>query len=717
MIRLNDITDKVQSYLPDADLEVIQRAYVFSAKVHQGQTRLSGEPYLTHPLEVAYILTELTMDVPTIATGLLHDTVEDTLTTIDEIEKVFGPEIKHLVDGLTKISRMSFSNTEERQAENFRKMILAMAKDIRVLLIKLSDRLHNMRTIQYLPPDRREAVAQETMDIYAPLANRLGIGWIKTELEDLAFETLRPDVYKEMSDRLESKKKEIDKYSKEVLSIIEKELKKNNIEARLQSRIKHMYGIYSKMRDQEVGFDEVYDKIAFRIIVDSLKDCYGTLGIIHSLWKPVPGRFKDYIAMPKPNMYQSLHTTVIGPYGERIEVQIRTEEMHKIAEKGIAAHWRYKEGKEGIKKQDLKSYDWMQRLIEWQQDLKDPAEFLKTVKVDLFPEEVYVFTPKGEVKAFPKGATPIDFAYAIHTDVGNKCVGAKVNGKLVPIRYQLLNGDIVEIVTNNKQKPSKDWLRLVVTSKAKQKIKHWLINEQKERSISFGKEILDKEFRKFGLSFQKHMHSQTMKSAIESLKTKDLDDLVSKVANARISAQQIVEFFVPKEEIKASEPAAAEESAKKRKAEKKGSKAGGVLIKGVNDIMTKFANCCNPVPGDKIVGFITRGRGVTIHTMDCPNVLDLPAERIVDVQWDVSEKNVYKARIMVVCEDKKGVLASIAEAISDAEANIAEVVARTMDDNKARCEFALQISDLEHLRKVIRSVEKVKDVISVQRIV
>jgi guanosine-3',5'-bis(diphosphate) 3'-pyrophosphohydrolase len=714
MIRLNDITDKVQSYLPEADLEVISKAYVFSAKVHQGQTRLSGEPYLTHPLEVAYILGELTMDVPSVATGLLHDTVEDTLTTIKEIEEIFGSEISYLVDGVTKISRMSFSNTEERQAENFRKMIIAMAKDIRVLLVKLSDRLHNMRTIQYLPPERREAVAQETIDIYAPLANRLGIGWIKTELEDLAFRTLRPDLYEEISNRLESKRKEIDKYSKEVLSIIERELEKNKIEAKLQGRVKHLYGIYSKMRDQEIGFDEVYDKIAFRIIVDSLKDCYGTLGIIHSLWKPVPGRFKDFIAMPKPNMYQSLHTTVIGPYGERIEVQIRTEQMHKIAEKGIAAHWRYKEGKEGVRKQDARGYDWLQRLIEWQQDLKDPSEFLKTVKVDLFPEEVYVFTPKGDVKAFPRGATPIDFAYGIHTDVGNTCVGAKVNGKLVPIRYQLVNGDVVEILTSSKQKPSKDWLRMVVTSKAKQKIKHWLINEQKERSVTFGKEILDKEFRKFGLSFQKHMHSQTMKAAVESLKTKDFDDLVSKVANGRISAQQVIEFFVPKEDLKENELQAAEEPSKRKRLKKEG-KPGGVLIKGVDDIMTKFAKCCSPVPGDRIVGFITRGRGVTVHTADCPNVIDLPAERMVDVQWDVSQESIYNAKIIVVCENKKGMLASIAQAIANSEANISEGVLKIMEDNKARCEFELQIKNLEHLKRVIRAVEKERDVISVHR--
>jgi len=716
MIRLNDITDKVQSYLPDADLELISKAYVFSAKVHQGQTRLSGEPYLTHPLEVAYILGELTMDVPSVATGLLHDTVEDTLTTAKEIEEIFGPEISYLVDGVTKISRMSFSNTEERQAENFRKMIIAMAKDIRVLLVKLSDRLHNMRTIQYLPPERREAIAQETMDIYAPLANRLGIGWIKTELEDLAFKTLLPETYQEILDKLESKRKEIDKYSKEVLSIIESELKKNKIDAQVQGRVKHLYGIYSKMRAQEIGFDEVYDKIAFRIIVETLKDCYGTLGIIHSLWKPVPGRFKDYIAMPKPNMYQSLHTTVIGPYGERIEIQIRTEQMHKIAQKGIAAHWRYKEGKDGIKKQDAKSYDWLQRLIEWQQDLKDPSEFLRTVKVDLFPEEVYVFTPKGEVMAFPRGATPIDFAYGIHTDVGNKCVGAKVNGKLVPIRYQLVNGDVVEILTGSKQKPSKDWLRMVVTSKAKQKIKHWLINEQKERSVAFGKEILYRQFRKFGLSFQKHMHSQTMKAAIESLKTKDLDDLVSKVANSRISAQQIIEFFVPKEEIKEAEPQPAEEAGKKKQRLKKEGRPGGVLIKGVDDIMTKFAKCCNPVPGDKIVGFITRGRGVTIHTMDCPNVMDLSTERLVEVQWDTRHEQVYIARIEVICENKKGMLASIAQAIANSEANIAEGVLRKTDDDKARCEFELEIKNLEHLQKVIRSVQRERDVISVHRV-
>lgn len=711
MIRLNDIIDKVMSYMPDADPDVLRKAYVFSAKVHKGQERLSGEPYLTHPLEVASILAELNIDVPSVTTGFLHDTVEDTLTSLEEIEELFGPEVSQLVDGVTKISRMTFSSQQERQAENFRKMIIAMARDIRILLIKLADRLHNMRTIKYLPDERREAIAQETMDIYAHLANRLGIGWIRSELEDLSFMVLKPEIFSKISNEMESVSDEIDTYAKEVTGLIKDELKGQGIDATLQSRRKHIYGIYSKMIDQEIGFDEVYDIIAFRVIVGSLKECYGSLGIIHSLWKPVPGRFKDYVAMPKPNMYQSLHTTVIGPKGERIEIQIRTEEMHRIAEKGIAAHWLYKEG---IKGKGGKTYDWLQRLNEWQHDLKDPDEFLKTVKVDLFPEEVFVFTPKGDVKALPKGATPIDFAYSVHTDIGNTCSRAKINGRLVPLRYQLVNGDIVEISTNSKQRPNKDWLHYVVTSKARQKIKHWLINEQRERSISLGREILEKEFKKHGMSLKKKLLSKDMKEVIGALKARDVDDLLSKVANARITTSQIIEFFIPREEIEKSQKKETTETRKR----KKGTKAKtGVLVNGADDIMIRFAGCCNPLPGDQIVGFISRGTGLSIHNVDCPNVATLPTQRLLDVKWDVKDTKEYNTRITVLCNDNIGTLASIANAISSAKANISEAQIKTMDDSRARCEFELKIHDLNHLKRVIKSVEMEKDVISVQRIV
>jgi GTP pyrophosphokinase len=719
VIRLNDITEKVQSYNPTADIDVIRRAYVFSAKVHQGQVRLSGEPYLTHPLHVAWILTEFNMDAFTIATGLLHDTVEDTLTTLESIQEIFGEEIATLVDGVTKIGKISFHSYQERQAENFRKMVLAMAKDIRVILIKLADRLHNMRTLEFLPADKRELIAQETHDIYAPIANRLGIGWLKNELENLSFYTLKPEVYHQLSEKLEGKRTELDRYAQDVIDIIQKQLKSAGIDADLQSRIKHIYGIYKKMLDQEIDFEEVYDIVAFRVIVGNIKDCYGSLGIIHSLWKPVPGRFKDYIAMPKPNMYQSLHTTVIGPKGERIEVQIRTAEMHKIAESGIAAHWTYKEGGAAFKSDDKKSYDWLQRLIESQNNLKDPGEFLKSVKMDLFLEEVYVFTPKGEVKAFPRGATPLDFAYSIHTDVGNTCVGAKVNGKLVPLKYELKNGDAIEILTNKNQNPSSDWIRYVVTSRAKQKIRHWIVNEQRERSLALGKEILEKEFKKYGLNFQKLMNSQQLKNAADELKTKNIEDLIIKVANARITTNQVLEHFVPPEKLhKHLKPKEPDEIETKKPKKKKGTT--GILVKGVSDMMFRYAKCCNPVPGDDIVGYISRGRGVIVHTTDCPNVEKFEMERVVEVSWEVprkeTDKDLYNSKIIVVCSDKRGVLAKIASAISEAEANISEAKITKRSDQRSVCEFFLEIRNLDHLKRVMKSVEKEPDVYSVDRV-
>lgn len=719
VIRLNDIIEKVGAYDSSADLDVIRRAYVFSAKVHQGQVRLSGEPYLTHPLHVAWILTQFNMDAHTIATGLLHDTVEDTLTTLEEIEDVFGSEIAVLVDGVTKIGQISFHSYQERQAENFRKMVLAMAKDIRVILIKLADRLHNMRTLGFLPAQKRELIAQETLDIYAPISNRLGIGWLKNELENLSFYTLKPEVYHQLSEKLEGKRTELNLYAKDVIAIIHKQLASAGIDAELQSRIKHIYGIYAKMRDQEIDFEEVYDIVAFRVIVGNIKDCYGSLGIIHSLWKPVPGRFKDYVAMPKPNMYQSLHTTVIGPKGERIEVQIRTEEMHKIAESGIAAHWTYKEGEASFKSNDKKSYDWLQRLLESQNNLKDPGEYLKSVKMDLFLEEVYVFTPKGEVKAFPKGATPLDFAYSIHTDIGNTCVGAKVNRKLVPLKYELKNGDAVEILTNKSQNPSSDWLRHVVTSRAKQKIRHWIVNEQRERSLALGKEILEKEFRKYKLNFQKLMNSQQIKNAADKLQTKNIEDLIIKVANARITTNQVLEFFVPVEKIhKHLKPKTPDEIEIKKPRSKKG--GTGILVKGVSDMMFQYAKCCNPVPGDDIVGYISRGRGVIVHTSDCPNVEKFEMERMVEVSWDIptrtTDGELYNSKIVVVCSDKRGVLAKIASAISEAEANISEAKITKRNDQRSVCEFSLEIRNLDHLKKVIKSVEKDPDVFSVDRV-
>ncbi|MDP3016958.1 MAG: bifunctional (p)ppGpp synthetase/guanosine-3',5'-bis(diphosphate) 3'-pyrophosphohydrolase, partial [Deltaproteobacteria bacterium] len=506
MLRFNDILDRLGSYNPNADTDLLKKAYVFSAKVHLGQVRLSGEPYLTHPLEVTGILTQLQLDAATLATGLLHDTVEDTLATLEEIRENFGNEISQLVDGVTKISRISLRSSEESQAENFRKMILAMVKDIRVVLIKLADRLHNMQTLKYHTPEKQAEIAQETLDIYAPLANRLGIDWIKTELEDLAFKHRYPDIYGEIQRKIVKKERERHRYIDEMKRTLMKKLYESKIEGEVTGRLKQIYSIYLKMKDQNIDFDQVYDITAFRIVVHSIKDCYDVLGIIHSLWKPIPGKFKDYIGLPKENLYQSLHTAAIGPYGERIEIQIRTQEMHRISEEGIAAHWKYKEGKP-LDEADDKRFTWLRQLLEWQHDLKDDQEFIESVKVDLFPHEVYIFTPKGEVKEFPTGATPVDFAYSIHSDIGNHCVGAKVNRKIVPLKYEFKSGDTVEILTSPNQKPSKDWLKFVKTPRAKTKIRQWFKSEEREKSIALGKEILDKELRKYDLHQTKLMKS------------------------------------------------------------------------------------------------------------------------------------------------------------------------------------------------------------------
>lgn len=713
MIRLKDISDKVISYHPDPSIDLIEKAYVFSAQVHKGQLRLSGEPYLTHPMEVASLLTDLKLDVVSVATGLLHDTVEDTHTTLEAIEEFFGEEIASLVDGLTKISRISFHATEEKQAENFRKMILAMAKDIRVILIKLADRLHNMRTLNFLPPEKTVELAQETLDIYAPLANRLGIFWMKSELEDLSLLYLHPEIYHSLEENIASREKETEKYVQEVIEIIKSKLKDFDVKAETQGRTKHLFSIYRKMQLQNLDFDQIYDLVGFRIMVESVRVCYETLGTIHSLWKPIPGRFKDYIAMPKANMYQSLHTTVIGPGGKRIEVQIRTQEMHHIAEQGIAAHWRYKEGK-NIEKKDDEQFAWLRQLLEWQQDLKDPREFLDTVKIDLFPEEVYVFTPKGAVKQFPLGATPVDFAYSVHTEIGHHCVGARVNGKLVSLKYQLKNGDIIEIITSPQHKPSKDWMRFVKTSRAKTKINHWIKSEERSKSIELGREICEKEFRKHGLNFSKLSKKEDMGRYLTELKLKNEEELFVLVGYGRISAKQLVNKFVPPEELE--KKARAESRIKKVARRLIGKSESGVIVKEIDNIMVRFGKCCNPLPGEKIKGYITRGRGVTIHSYNCIYIQGCDQARLIDVKWDQREKFVYPVKIEVTSVDKRGLLAAISSSISLAEANISNAYARTLGDQKAVSTFELGVNDLEHLRNVIKSVEKIKGVIKVSRL-
>lgn len=713
MIRLNDILDSIQSYYPEANLEIIEKAYVFSAKAHQGQLRLNGEPYLMHPLEVAGILTKLRLDEASIATGLLHDTVEDTYATLEQIEEAFGEEIANLVDGVTKISRITFSTREEQQAENFRKMIIAMAKDIRVILIKLADRVHNMRTLKFISPDKQIEIARETLDIYAPLANRLGINWIKVELEDLSFLYLDPEAYHDLERKVAAKKKERERYVEEVIKIINEKMEEFGIKAEVSGRPKHFYSIYYKMKSENLEFDQIYDLIAFRLIVPSVRDCYEALGIIHSIWTPVPGRFKDYINLPKANMYQSLHTTVIGPYGQRIEIQIRTEKMHRIAEYGIAAHWKYKEGKK-LELVDDKRFAWLRQLVEWQKDLKDPKEFLETVRVDLFPDEVYVFTPKGDVKELPRGATPIDFAYSIHTDIGHHCAGAKVNGKIVPLSYQLKNGDMVEIITSPRQTPSKDWLKVVKTPRARTKIKNWIKIEERAKSITLGREICEKEFKKYNLDFAKITKSHQFHKVLQELEIKELDDLYASIGYGRISVKHLLHHFIPPEQIEEKSYRESKLKGFVKKLTKRSE--SGIIIKGIEDVLVRFAKCCNPLPGDKILGYITRGRGITIHLSDCPMLLGVEPERKVEAQWDQNFKTTAPAKIRVVSVDKRGLLASISASIAGEDGNISNAWIHTTPDKQAVNIFEIEVNNLEHLQRIMKAIEKVKGVISIERL-
>ncbi len=714
MLRFNDLLERLTSYNPNADTDLLRKAYVFSAKVHLGQVRLSGEPYLNHPLEVAGILTQLRLDVASVATGLLHDTVEDTLATLDEIRENFGEEIAQLVDGLTKISQISLRSSENHQAENFRKMILAMVKDIRVILIKLADRLHNMRTLKYHTLEKQAEIAQETLDIYAPLANRLGIDWIKSELEDLAFQYLHPELYDEIQRKIAKKEKERARYIDEVKRTIVKKLYENRIHGEVTGRLKQIYSIYLKMKEQNIDFDQVYDITAFRIIVDSIKECYDVLGVIHSLWKPIPGKFKDYIGLPKENMYQSLHTTVIGPYGERIEIQIRTNEMHRLAEEGIAAHWKYKEGKV-VEEAEDKRFTWLRQLLEWQRDLKDDREFIESVKVDLFPNEVYIFTPKGEVKQFPIGSTPIDFAYSIHSDVGNHCAGAKINGKIVPLRYELRSGDTVEILTLPNQKPSKDWLKFTKTSRAKAKIRQWFTSEEREKSAILGKEILEKELRKYDLQQAKLIKSGELVRVANEFSFQGVEDLIAAVGYGKVTANQIIGKLLPQEKIEQQKEELKEGRFKHLIQKITRAPKDALLIKGIDNVMVRFAGCCNPVPGDKVVGFITRGRGVTIHTSDCQNALDEDPHRKVEVEWDSAKEYSYPVRIRIYSEDKKGLLGDISNSISSHQANIKNARVDTTEDKKAISTFEVEIRDLTHLKKVIRALEKIKGVHRVER--
>jgi guanosine-3',5'-bis(diphosphate) 3'-pyrophosphohydrolase len=718
---LESICTKVNSYFPEAKLDLIKKAYEFSEQAHLGQLRSSGEPYMIHPTDVAQTLADLRLDIASIVTGLLHDTVEDTHATLEQIEQEFGKDVAELVDGVTKLSKMTFKTSEEKQAENFRKMILAMAKDIRVILVKLSDRLNNMRTLEHLNPVKQKLIAQETLDIYAPIANRLGISWIKTELEDLCLRYLHPDVYYKLAQKVSKKKKEREKYIEDMGNSLDEKLADYDIKATVTGRAKHFYSIFRKMERRNVEFEQVHDIIAFRIIVDNITECYKALGVIHAAYKPVPGRFKDYIAMPKANAYQSLHTTVIGHHGERVEIQIRTQDMNQVAEKGIAAHWKYKEGKFDLRTKE--NVEWVNRLLEWHKDLSDPNEFLDTVKIDLFAEDVFIFTPKGEVKQLSHGATPLDFAYAVHTGVGNKCVGAKVNGKIVPLKYRLKSGDTVEILTSPTQTPSKDWLKIVKSSRAKAKIRSYIKIQERARAQKIGQELIEGVFKTYGLSLSKLERSGELMRHAQSLGTRSLEEMYVGLGYGRITPEEIIGKILPKEalEKKLATAKAEDQSFLKRVfniAKRRSEARNAIQVAHIEDVLIRFGRCCNPLPGDSIVGFITRGRGVTVHTSGCARAIDTDEERRIEVKWNSEGESQIKrqVKIKVLSLDEPGLLALMSQTITACGINISSANIRTTKDRKAIALFDVEVSNTEQLQKVTSALESKKGVISVERI-
>src|SRR5712672_1745858 len=715
MIRFEDLLEKVRAYSPDADVELLRRAYVFPAFEHRGQVRRSGEPYLIHPLAVAEFLVDLKLDAVAIAAGLLHDVVEDTLTTIERIRELFGPEVAHVVEGVTKISAIPFSSTEERQAENFRKMLLAMVDDIRVILVKLADRVHNMRTLSHLPEERRVRVAEETRDIYAPIANRLGMSKVKNELEELSFRYLEPQAYEALRTEVDLKRRATEGLIGELKKTITAKLTEAQVPvAGIDGRIKRLWSIHQKLKKQKIELEQVYDFIAMRIVTDSIKDCYAALGIIHQTWSPVPGRIKDFIAMPRPNGYQSLHTSVISEHGMPFEVQIRTVAMHRMAEEGIAAHWKYKEGRVGDQR-DERYFTWMRQLLEFQQEVRDPQEFIQNLKIDLYPEEVYTFTPKGQVKAFPRGATPIDFAYSIHTDVGRQCVGARINGKMVPLRSRLKNGDIVEIITSTGHKPSRDWLNFVVTSHARYEIKHFIRVEEKAHARDLGRKVFEKEARRHSLNPKTLVDSDAFKNILGDFPGHKPDDVFAAIGYGKLSPKQVLAKLVPADTLREKAPEGMVKAAVKRVL---GTGEEKVKVRGFDDLMVFRARCCNPIWGEKIVGYITRGMGVSVHSATCSNVVNLlyDPERRIDVEWDKADAIArYTVKLTMEVEDRQGVLAAVSAKIADINTNIKNMEAHTGDDQHARIDMTVEISDLKHLEKVMKSLRAVDGVIDVER--
>ena len=714
MIRFENILEKVRAYQPDGDIDLLRRAYVFSAREHRGQLRKSGEPYLVHPLEVANILAEMQLDVVCVICGLLHDVVEDTLTTSETVEEYFGKEVAHIIDGLTKISKMSFSSVEERQAENFRKMLMAMVDDIRIILIKLADRLHNMRTLQHLSEERRLRIANETLEIYAPLAGRLGIGRIKSELEELCLKNLEPKAYGVLVARVDAKRKWAQDFITEIKGKLQKTLSENGIEAEVHGRTKNIYSIHQKMKRQRIELDQVYDFIALRIVTGSVQDCYGTLGIIHNTWRPVPGRIKDFIAMPRPNGYRSLHTSVITDSGAPFEVQIRTPEMHKVAEQGIAAHWKYKEGRP-LEEEDVKNFAWLRQILDWQLEVEDPHEFLNELKVDLYPEDVFCFTPKGDVKSFPRGATPVDFAYSIHTDVGHQCVGSRVNGLMVPLRYQLRNGDIVEVLTARGHKPSRDWLSFVATSRARNKIRTYLNATEKTRSIEIGRKLLEKEAGRSSVSLKQTTASEQFAEVLKDYGFSKTDDLYAAVGYGKLSPRNVLARLVPASELEEKTGAGASLARAVRRVFRGGEDK--IKVNGMDDLMVYRANCCNPVPGESITGYITRGKGVSVHSVICSNLLNLMVdpERRIDVSWDGEKGTKYDITLSVNVEDRKGILADITSIIADTNTDIRTVEAKTFEDQKGSIDVTVSISNVKELERITKSIRAVDGVLGVAR--
>ena len=713
--------DIIKKYNPNNDAEIVERAYNYASKAHDGQKRVSGEDYIFHPLEVAKILAELNMDNITIAAGILHDVIEDTKCTYEDCKNLFGEEIAMLVDGVTKLGKLEYKTKEEQQAESLRKMFIAMAKDIRVVLIKLADRLHNMRTLRFMPAEKQKEKAKETMEIYAPIAHRLGISKVKWEMEDLALRYLEPKGYYELVDKVAKKRKEREEEINHVIEILNEKFKEVGIEAHIEGRPKSFYSIYRKMYYQNKSFEQIFDLTAVRIIVDTIKDCYGVLGIVHTLWKPIPGRFKDYIAMPKPNMYQSIHTTLFGTDGQPFEVQIRTWEMHKTSEIGIAAHWKYKEGRTSQTEFDEK-LKWLRQMLEWQKEIKDTREFMETLRVDLFTDEVYVFTPKGDVVDLPVESTPIDFAYKIHSQIGNRCIGAKINGRITSLDYKLQNGDIVEVITSAVANgPSRDWLKIVKSSQAKNKIRQWFKKEKREENIQKGKELLEKEIRRHGYTSAQLLKQEWMENIYKKFSLHSVDDMYSSLGYGGMTANQVItklkEEYRKTQKLEEREEESIERQVEKAKERKKKHYSTGVKVKGVENILIRFSKCCNPVPGDEIVGYITKGRGVSVHQKDCPNVADLlnEEERFIEVEWNSQTKESYNADVEIRANDRKGLLAEITIIIDESKVNINSFHSRITKDKIAIINFILEINDIEQLNKLIRKFRKIEGVTDVFR--